>query len=635
MRINKLKNTYYIGAILGLLFVATPLFAAQDNSCLVMDKSGNNVYMAWQEDTGKIWFNKSEDKGVSFGADLKVNGAIGEINRNPVLAVDGLGNVYILWENQKTNGNCDLYFGKMASGASSFTVAVVPIDAQLGLSNQAQPSLDVSDTGTVVISWINDNNSVYYAESTDAASSLWNVTLAQIKQVDDGTATLPANPCIKLDANGTYKFVTWSAKKNGKNKVFFNKLNGSGVRSFSSDIQVSDDATSDNATKPWLAAGATNIYIVWENEANSDTDIFIDKSADASVWGTDVQVNDDSQPPKQQKEPKVAIDTNGDIFVAWSDLRNDEWDIYFAHSIDNAATFKTNIIVNGDTGTANQDKPFLYLNPNSNNFCLSWTDYRNGTGEIFFNRNSIIDEDNAKTNLVDDTTGGTLTADATTQIENTQVEVPANVLEAPTNMSITRVECPPPLLNGGTLLNNTVDFGPGGTSFKQAVTIKIPYTQADLDNAGVTDASKLKLYYYNLKTLIWEEVANAQVDTINKTVSAAVTHFSIYGLVFNNAGGGGGGNGGGSSGGGGGGGGCFIATAAYGSADEADVEILRQFRNRYLLTNKWGREFVKFYYRHSPPIANYIAKKEALKLLVRWFLKPLVFMAKRSLKRGR
>ena len=635
MRINKLKNTYYIGAILGLLFVATPLFAAQDNSCLVMDKSGNNVYMAWQEDSGEIWFNKSEDKGVSFGADLKVNGAIGEINRNPVLAVDGLGNVYILWENQKTDGSYDLYFGKMASGASSFTVAIVPIDAQLGLSNQAQPSLDVSDTGTVVISWINDNNSVYYAESTDAASSLWNVTLAQIKQVDDGTATLPANPCIKLDANGTYKFVTWSAKKNGKNKVFFNKLNGSGVRSFSSDIQVSDDATSDNATKPWLAAGATNIYIVWENEANSDTDIFIDKSADASVWGTDIQVNDDSQPPKQQKEPKVAIDTNGDIFVAWSDLRNDEWDIYFAHSIDNAATFKTNIIVNGDTGTANQDKPFLYLNPNSNNFCLSWTDYRNGTGEIFFNRDTILDEDNAKTNLVDDTTGGTLTADATTQIENTQVEVPANVLEAPTNMSITRVECPPPLLNGGTLLNNTVDFGPGGTSFKQAVTIKIPYTQADLDNAGVTDASKLKLYYYNLKTLMWEEVANAQVDTINKTVSAAVTHFSIYGLVFNNAGGGGGGNGGGSSGGGGGGGGCFIATAAYGSADEADVEILRQFRNRYLLTNKWGREFVKFYYRHSPPIANYIAKKEALKLLVRWFLKPLVFMAKRSLKRGR
>ena len=626
MRTNQIKNTYYIAAILGLLWVTAPLFAAQDNSYMVMDKSGNNVYMVWQEDTGEIWFNKSEDKGVSFGTDLKVS-AVGGTNSNPVLAVDSLNNVYILWENEGTDGNHDLYFGKMANGALSFTVAVVPIDTQLGLSNhQTQPSLDVSDNATVVISWINDNNSVYYAKSTDAGSSLWNLTLAQIKQVDDGTATLPANPCIKLDADGTYKFITWSAKKNGKNKVFFNKLNDLESRSFSRDIQVSDDATSDNATKPWLAVGETNIYIVWENEANSDMDIFIDKSTDGSSWGTDIQVNDDSDPPKQQKEPRVAIDSNSYIFVAWSDFRNDEWDIYFAHSIDNAATFKTNIIVNGDTGTANQDKPSLYLSPNSSDFCLSWTDYRNGSGEIFFNRNSIIDEDNAKTTLVDDTTGGTLTADATTQIENTEVEVPANVLEAPTNMSITKVECPPPLLNGGTLLNKTVDFGPGGTNFKQSVTIKIPYTQTDLNNAGVTDASKLKIYYYNLKTLMWEQVANAQVDTINKTVSAGVTHFSIYGLVFDDEGGADTDNGGNNSagGGGGGGGGCFIATAAYGSYDAASVLILREFRDSYLLTNKWGREFVKFYYKHSPAIADYIRDKKALKTMVRWSLKPIV-----------
>jgi hypothetical protein len=591
--------------------------------------------MVWQEDSGEIWFNKSEDKGVSFGTDLKVSEGIEGINRDPVLAVDSLGNVYLVWENQKTDESYDLYFGKMASGAVSFTAAVVPIDAQLGLSNQTQPSLDVSDDATVAISWINDNNSVYYAKSTDAGSSLWNVTLAQIKRVDDGTAASPASPCIKLDASVTYKFVTWSAKKNGRSKIFFNKLNDSDVRSFSSDIQVSDDATSDNATKPWLAVGSSYIYVAWENEANSDMDIFIDKSTNGNVWGTDTQVNDDSETPKQQKEPKVAIDTNGDIFVAWGDLRNDEWDIYFAHSIDNAATFKTNIIVNGDTGTANQDKPSLYLSPNSNDFCLTWTDYRNGSGEIFFNRNTILYEDNAKTTLVNDTTGGTLTADATTQIENTQVEVPAGVLEAPTDMSITRVECPPPLLNSGTLLIKTVDFGPGGTNFKQAVTIKIPYTQAELNNAGVTDASKLKIYYYNLKTLMWEQVANAQVDTINKTVSAAVTHFSIYGLVFSDDGidgdggnggddGNGGSNGGSNGGGGGGGGGCFIATAAYGSADEADVKILRQFRDKHLLTNKWGEEFVKFYYRYSPAIADYIRDRKVLKTIVRWGLKPII-----------
>jgi hypothetical protein len=59
---------------------------------------------------------------------------------------------------------------------------------------------------------------------------------------------------------------------------------------------------------------------------------------------------------------------------------------------------------------------------------------------------------------------------------------------------------------------------------------------------------------------------------------------------------------------------------------------LRKFRDRCLLTNKWGREFVKFYYRHSPPIADYIRDKEALKLLVRCALKPVVFLANKGLQ---
>jgi len=49
------------------------------------------------------------------------------------------------------------------------------------------------------------------------------------------------------------------------------------------------------------------------------------------------------------------------------------------------------------------------------------------------------------------------------------------------------------------------------------------------------------------------------------------------------------------------------------------------------LTNEWGREFVKFYYRHSPPIAHFIENDEGLKAFVRIALRPLVFIAKKLL----
>ncbi len=80
----------------------------------------------------------------------------------------------------------------------------------------------------------------------------------------------------------------------------------------------------------------------------------------------------------------------------------------------------------------------------------------------------------------------------------------------------------------------------------------------------------------------------------------------------------------GGGGGGGGGGGCFIATAAYGSPMHPYVETLRQFRDRYLLTNSHGRAFVGFYYKHSPSIADVIRDSESLKTVTRVILIPVV-----------
>ena len=85
---------------------------------------------------------------------------------------------------------------------------------------------------------------------------------------------------------------------------------------------------------------------------------------------------------------------------------------------------------------------------------------------------------------------------------------------------------------------------------------------------------------------------------------------------------------------GGGGGGCFIATAAYGSLIEPHVKILRKFRDRFLITNLIGRSFVNLYYKYSPPLADFIANHDNLRMMVRITLFPLVGISWMALKLG-
>jgi YVTN family beta-propeller protein len=77
--------------------------------------------------------------------------------------------------------------------------------------------------------------------------------------------------------------------------------------------------------------------------------------------------------------------------------------------------------------------------------------------------------------------------------------------------------------------------------------------------------------------------------------------------------------------------GCFIATAAYGSMMEPQVQLLRAFRDRFLTGNLLGQAFIGFYYKNSPPVARYIAEHDTWRLVVRWCLLPLVALSWLSL----
>jgi hypothetical protein len=131
----------------------------------------------------------------------------------------------------------------------------------------------------------------------------------------------------------------------------------------------------------------------------------------------------------------------------------------------------------------------------------------------------------------------------------------------------------------------------------------------DYDESGVANENSLRLFHWN--GALWEDVTTPPVDTINNIICGNVTTLSPFfvgeqGVPVAA---------------------CFIATAAYGTPMAEEVEVLREFRDTYLLTNPVGKALVELYYRVSPPMAEFITEHPALKPIVRGGLMPAMVMS--------
>jgi len=157
-------------------------------------------------------------------------------------------------------------------------------------------------------------------------------------------------------------------------------------------------------------------------------------------------------------------------------------------------------------------------------------------------------------------------------------------------------------------------FVPDSTNVDQ-IEIKLYYTHAEI--AGV-DESSLRLYWLNGSS--WEQCSDSGVDAGADYIWAKLRPDTTPDLSY---------LGGGPFAGGGGvpAATCFIATAAYGTPMAEEVDVLRDFRDQYLLTNPVGKALVELYYKVSPPMAEFITEHPALKPIVRVVLMPAVVMS--------
>ena len=176
-------------------------------------------------------------------------------------------------------------------------------------------------------------------------------------------------------------------------------------------------------------------------------------------------------------------------------------------------------------------------------------------------------------------------------------------------------------------LGKYIDVSAADTTEGTELVIELYYTDTELTTAGIDDESLLQLLWLDGDD--WDECSDSGVNTTSTNINGIDYSGYIWakirtdttpslddldGTPF-----------GGYKGPSEIDGGCFIATAAYGTDTAKEIDILREFRDEVLLPNRLGAKFVSFYYRTSPPIANFISQHEVLRTAVRvGFVDPIV-----------
>jgi len=80
----------------------------------------------------------------------------------------------------------------------------------------------------------------------------------------------------------------------------------------------------------------------------------------------------------------MAIDSNDNIYIAWTDNRNGDTDIYAQkYNSSGVAQWDPDLRVNIDMSGFNQYDVYLAINPTTDEVLAVWTDERNGNPDIY------------------------------------------------------------------------------------------------------------------------------------------------------------------------------------------------------------------------------------------------------------
>jgi hypothetical protein len=346
------------GLLFALLWPKNELPLTNEFNCDQPDLavSGRNVYVCFVQDGpygtayNNVYFQRSSDNGRNWlTKPVRLDrrpGIAGTVHR-PRIAVSGAF-VYVVWRDLR-DGQADIYLNYSADHGRTWQ----PVDIRLDRGDQAgrTPSFppEIAATGSrVYVAWPDRRKGkadVFFNVSSDYGKT-W---LAVDRRLDGGLPGSADSSHVRLAAVDNKVYVVWEDDRNGKTDIYLNSSTTSGRvwRKAPVRLDCGDAAGRSEALNPQLAASQTACYVVWEDYRNTNADIYLNhtQNAGASWKAEDIRLDlGDPAGAHDSMNPQVAAAGNT-VYVVWEDFRKELAPgpfIYLALSRNRATTWSPN-----------------------------------------------------------------------------------------------------------------------------------------------------------------------------------------------------------------------------------------------------------------------------------------------------
>ncbi|MBM4248468.1 MAG: hypothetical protein FJ149_03360 [Euryarchaeota archaeon] len=193
------------------------------------------------------------------------------------------------------------------------------------------------------------------------------------------------DPALAVDSRGRV-VIAWTDQGEYDFNIYL-AATGEGGANFSRAVRVNDDLGSNKARQEAaeVAIGpGDRIYVAWTDNRSGNEDIYLSASTDGgATFSPNVRV-DDGPPGTNASFPSLALSPSGRVAVAWEDTRAGDKDVRCALS-DDGATFSPSVRLNNDGSGREQLRPRLAAGSDGR-FHAVWYDNRSGDFDIYYAR---------------------------------------------------------------------------------------------------------------------------------------------------------------------------------------------------------------------------------------------------------